>query len=198
MAVAVLFGGILGTGGDLPLIAIQILWVNLATDGLPAIALAVDPAAPDIMKRQPRPRNESIFTRRVLGLITIGGVWSMLVNISIFVWALRSGKSLVEAQGLVFMTLILIQFIKAFNYRSDRLSLFKVGVFSNKWLIAAVLVSFGMTVPILYVPVLREVFNTYPLPMADWIIVVLAAVSVFPVLEVSKLLLHRNSNNQSH
>jgi Ca2+-transporting ATPase len=141
MAVAVLFGGILGTGGDLPLIAIQILWVNLATDGLPAIALAVDPAAPDIMKRQPRPRNESIFKRRVLGLITIGGVWSMIVNISIFVWALRSGKSLVEAQGLVFMTLILIQFIKAFNYRSDRLSIFELGIFKNRWLVWAVLVS---------------------------------------------------------
>ncbi|MDO8715968.1 MAG: cation-translocating P-type ATPase [Dehalococcoidales bacterium] len=193
MAVVVLFGGLLGTGGDLPLIAIQILWVNLATDGLPAIALAVDPAAPDIMQRRPRPRNESVFTRPVLGLITVGGVWSMLVNVAIFVWAIRSGKSLIEAQGLVFMTLILIQFIKAFNYRSDRLSLFKIGILGNKWLIGAVLVSFGMTVPILYVPVLQEVFHTYPLPLVDWIIVLVSAATIFPVLEISKLVIRRRT-----
>ena len=191
MAVVVLFGGLLGTGGDLPLIAIQILWVNLATDGLPAIALAVDPAAPDIMKRRPRPRNESVFTRPVLSLITIGGVWSMLVNVAIFVWAIKSGKSLLEAQGLVFMTLILIQFIKAFNYRSDRLSLFKIGILGNKWLIGAVLVSFAMTLPILYVPVLQEVFHTYPLPVVDWVIVAVSAATIFPVLEISKLVIRR-------
>lgn len=191
MAIVVLFGGLLGTGGDLPLIAIQILWVNLATDGLPAIALAVDPAAPDIMKRQPRPRNESIFTRPVLGLITIGGVWSMVINVAIFTWAIRSGKSLIEAQGLVFMTLIIIQFIKAFNYRSDRLSLFKIGILGNKWLVGAVLVSFAMTVPILYVPVLQEVFHTYPLPLVDWVIVLLSSFTIFPVLEISKLVIRR-------
>lgn len=198
MAVAVLFGGLLGTGGELPLIAIQILWVNLATDGLPAIALAVDPSAPDIMKRRPRPRNESIFTRPVIGLITVGGVWSMLVNIAIFVWALRMGKSVAEAQGLVFMALIIIQFVKAFNYRSDRLSLFQIGVFGNKWLIVAVLVSFAMTLPILYVPFLQNVFNAYPLPLEDWVIVLLSASSVFPVLEVSKLILRRFSSYRYH
>ena len=83
----------------------------------------------------------------------------MVVNVAIFVWALKAGKSLLEAQGLVFMTLIIIQFIKAFNYRSDRLSLFNIGIFSNKWLVGAVIISFAMTVPILYVPVLQEVFH---------------------------------------
>ena len=197
MAVAVLFGGLLGTGGALPLIAIQILWLNLATDGLPAIALAVDPAAPDIMKRQPRPRNESVFTRPVVGLITIGGVWSMLINMAIFVWAMGVGKSLIEAQGLVFMTLILIQFFKAFNYRSDRLSIFKIGMLGNKWLIVAVLISLGMTIPLLYVPFLQEVFHTYPLPLVDWIIVVVSAATIFPVLEISKLVIRDDSARRS-
>lgn len=195
MGIAVLFGGLLGTGGALPLIAIQILWVNLATDGLPAVALAVDPATPDIMKRPPRLRNESIFTRPVIALITIGGVWSMVVNIAIFVWALREGKSLIEAQSLVFATLIIIQFFKAFNYRSDRLSILEMGFFKNKWLVLAILWEICLFLLIVYVPVLQEVFNTYPLPLADWIIVLVSAFTIFPVLEISKLVIRRLSKS---
>jgi Ca2+-transporting ATPase len=193
MAIGILFGTLMGTGGALPLIAIQILWVNLATDGLPAIALAADPAAPDIMKRRPRPRTETIFTPPVTALIAIGGVWSTVVNLGIFSWALGAGKSLIEAQCLVFMTLIVIQFFKAFNYRSDRLSVFEIGILGNKWLIGAVLVSFGMTLPLLYVPFLQETFNTYPLTMVDWIIVILSSASIFIVLEVGKLVIRRLS-----
>jgi len=189
MAVGILFSGLLGTGGALPLIAIQILWVNLATDGLPAIALAVDPAAPDIMKRKPRPRNENIFVGPVGALVVLGGVWSAVVNLSIFVWALHDGKSLIEAQCLVFMTLIVIQFFKSFNFRSDRLSIFEVGFLKNKWLILAVLVSFGMTLPLLYVPFLQDVFHTYPLPWLDWVIVILSSVTIFVVLEIGKLII---------
>ena len=189
MAVGILFSGLLGTGGALPLIAIQILWVNLATDGLPAIALAVDPAAPDIMKRKPRPRNENIFVGPVGALVVLGGVWSAVVNLGIFVWALRDGKSLIEAQALVFMTLIVIQFFKSFNFRSDRLSIFEVGFLKNKWLILAVLVSFGMTLPLLYVPFLQDVFHTYPLPWLDWVIVILSSATIFIVLELGKLII---------
>ena len=195
MGIAVLFGGLLGTGGALPLIAIQILWVNLATDGLPAVALAVDPPAPDIMKRRPRPRNESIFSRSVITLITVGGVWSTIVNIAIFVWALREGKSLVEAQSLVFATLIIIQFFKAFNYRSDRLSILEIGFFKNKWLVLAILWEIGLFLLIVYVPVLQGVFNTYPLPLVDWIIVLVSAATIFPVLEISKLIIRRLSKS---
>jgi len=191
MAGAILFGTFIGTGGALPLIAIQILWVNLATDGLPAIALAVDPAAPDIMQRKPRPRNQTIFTRPVVALVVLGGIWSTVVNLGIFSWALGSGKSLIEAQCLVFMTLIVIQFFKSFNFRSDRLSILQIGMTKNKWLIAAVLVSFGMTVPLLYFPFFQEVFHTYPLGLVDWAIVVLASSTIFGVLELGKLVIRR-------
>jgi len=191
MAGAILFGTFIGTGGALPLIAIQILWVNLATDGLPAIALAVDPAALDIMKRKPRPRNQTIFIRPVVALVVLGGIWSTVVNLSIFSWALGSGKSLIEAQCLVFMTLIVIQFFKSFNFRSDRLSILQIGMTKNKWLIAAVLVSFGMTVPLLYFPFFQEVFHTYPLNLVDWAIVVLASATIFGVLEVGKFVIRR-------
>ncbi|MBU05622.1 MAG: ATPase [Dehalococcoidales bacterium] len=192
MAIAIIFGGLLGTDGALPLIAIQILWVNLATDGLPAIALALDPSVPDIMKRQPRPRTETIFTRPVTILILLGGVWSTVVNLAIFVWALGSGKSLIEAQSLVFVTLVIIQFFKAFNYRSDRLSILEIGIFKNRWLIAAVISQTILLLFLIYVPFLQGPFNTYPLPLVDWIIVVVSAATIFPVLEIGKLMIRRS------
>ncbi|MBI4304314.1 MAG: calcium-transporting P-type ATPase, PMR1-type [Chloroflexi bacterium] len=191
MGVAILFGGFIGTGGALPLIAIQILWVNLATDGLPAIALAADPAAPDIMKRKPRPRGQGIFSRSVVMLMLIGGAWIAAVSIGVFIWALGAGKSETEAQGIVFMTLIIMELFAAFGFRSDRLSLFQIGVFRNRWLIGAVLISFGMTVPLLYIPFLQDVFHTFPLGTADWVIIAIASFSILPVLEVAKLVIRR-------
>lgn len=191
MAGGILLGGLLGTGGTLPLIAIQILWVNLATDGLPAIALSVDPAAPDIMKRKPRPRTETVFTRPVITLMVLGGVWIAAVCLGIFSWAIRIGKSDVETHCLVFITLCLMEFFAAFVFRSDRLSIFEVGFLKNKWLILAVLVSFGMTLPLLYVPFLQEVFHTYALPWQDWVIVVLSSVTILVVLEIGKLIMRR-------
>jgi Ca2+-transporting ATPase len=191
MAVAILFGSFFGTGGALPLIAVQILWVNLATDGLPAIALAVDPAAPDIMKRKPRPRNQTIFTRPVGALMIVGGIWVAVVTMYIFTWALGAGKNLIEAQCLVFMTINMLEFFAAFSFRSDRLSILQVGPFKNRWLIAAVAASFGMTIPLLYVPTLQGVFHTYPLGLADWTIVVLASATIFGVIELGKFVIRR-------
>lgn len=192
MAVAMLFGSFLGTGGALPLVAIQILWVNLVTDGLPALALSVDPPAPDIMKKPPRSRNENVFTVPVTSLIILGGTWSMVVNLGIFIWAIGDGKGLVEAQCLVFMTLILIQLFKAFNFRSDHLHVFEVGLFSNRWLVLSVAISFLISLPLLYVPFLQGVFNTYPLSGQDWLIVVLSSLTIFPVLEIGKAIIRRS------
>jgi Ca2+-transporting ATPase len=193
MAGAILFGGLLNTGGALPLIAIQILWVNLATDGLPAIALGVDPAAPDIMKRQPRPRNETVFSRPVLSLMVLGGVWIALVTLAMFIWGIRTGKTEEETHCLVFMTINIMEFFAAFAFRSERLSIFEIGVFSNRWLNLAVLASFGLTLPLLYVPFLQEIFHTYALPWSDWVILILASVTMLVVLEVGKLVIRRVS-----
>ena len=140
MAGAILLGPLIGLPyGAIPLIAIQILWVNLATDGLPAIALSIDPPAPDIMKQKPRKRGQGIFTKPVLTLMAVGGLWSCLVNLGIFKWALDSGRGMLEAQALCFLTLIIIQFFKAYNFRSDKHSIFKIGFFKNKWLNLAIL-----------------------------------------------------------
>jgi Ca2+-transporting ATPase len=197
MAGAILLGPVIGLPyGAIPLIAIQILWVNLATDGLPAIALSIDPPAPDIMKQKPRKRGQGIFTKPVLTLMAIGGLWSCLVNLGIFKWALDSGRGMLEAQGLCFLTLILIQFFKAYNFRSDKHSIFKIGFFKNKWLNLAIIWETILLVIIVYTPFLQQSFHTFALSAIDWVIVIVAAGTVFPVLELAKLVIRRQENKR--
>lgn len=192
MAGAILFGPLIGLPyGAIPLIAVQILFVNLVTDGLPALALSVDPADPDIMRQKPRPRGQGIFTKQVVVLMSIGGIWSALVNLGIFKWALDVGKGMVEAQSLTFLTLIMIQFFKAYNFRSDKKSIFEIGMFKNKWLNVAVLSQIVLMWIIIEVPLFNELFNTYPLTVLEWVIVILLAGTVFPVLEISKAVMRR-------
>jgi Ca2+-transporting ATPase len=172
-------------GMPLPLTAVQILYVNLATDGLPALALAVDPPEEDLMRRPPRDPRTGIFTRPVLTLTVLGGVWSMLVNIGLFAWALGSGRAVAEAVTMTFVSLVLIQFFKAYNFRSDRHSVL-VRPFANKWLNLAIVWELAALALVLYLPMLNKPFGTFPLPVEDWIIVIVAAFTVSPVLELAK------------
>jgi len=187
MAGAILFGPLIGLPyGVIPLIAIQILFVNLVTDGLPAIALSVDPPDPDIMGQKPRPRGQGVFTRPVVILMVTAGIWSCLVNLGIFKWALDVGRGMIEAQCLCFLTLIIIQFFKAYNFRSDKKSVLQIGLFKNKWLNLSIISQVLLMLVIIYVPFLQEPFHTFPLSAIDWAIVILLAGSIFPVLEISK------------
>jgi Ca2+-transporting ATPase len=182
MAGATLFGI------PLPLTAVQILYVNLATDGLPALALAVDPAEPGIMQRPPNDRKRGIFTRPVMALMLAGGLWSMLVNLVLFEWARHSGRSLSEAMTMTFVSLVLIQFFKAYNFRSEKEHVFRKP-FSNRWLNLAILWELVMLAAIIYVPALTAPFGTFAMPAEDWVIVVGGALTIVPVIEVVKWLI---------
>ena len=189
MAIVILLGPLFGLpAGTIPLIAIQLLYVNLATDGLPAIALSVDPPDLDIMRQKPRPRSQTIFTAPVMRYLAGAGIWTALVTLAVFLWAVDSGKDPLEAQGVCFLTLILIEFFNAFNCRSLEYSLFKIGPFSNRWLIWAILATMAMTVPIFYVPFLEEIFHVHALTLTDWIVAILAASTIFIVAEIYKLI----------
>jgi Ca2+-transporting ATPase len=177
-------------GLPLPLSAVQILYVNLATDGLPALALAVDPVEADLMRRKPRNPRMGIFTRPVVTLMLIGGVWSTLVNLSMFAYLLTSDRSQAEAMTMTFAGLVLIQFFKAYNFRSDRLSVLE-RPFANKWLNRAIVWELIMLSLIIYLPFLHEPFNTFSLTLVDWVIVVVTAFTVVPVLELGKWLVRR-------
>jgi Ca2+-transporting ATPase len=177
-------------GLPIPLTAVQILYVNLATDGLPALALSVDPPEKDLMKRKPRDPRTGIFTRPVVTLMVLGGIWSTIINLGLFTWALNAGKSLEQAMTMTFVSLVLIQFFKAYNFRSDRHSVLNQP-FANKWLNIAIVWELALLFMILYVPFLHEAFGTYYLSLEDWLIVVALAVTIVPVLEIVKWLERR-------
>ena len=180
-----LMGAAVLLGLPLPLSAVQILYVNLATDGLPALALAVDPPEPDLMRRKPRNVRTGIFTRPVIILMVVGGLWSMTVNLGVFVWALNSGRDIKEAMTMTFVLLVLIQFFKAYNFRSDHRSVL-AQPFANKWLNVAIVWQLALLVLIVYLPFLHEPFGTFSLPLLDWTIVIFLAFTVSPVLELAK------------
>jgi Ca2+-transporting ATPase len=180
-----LMAGAALAGLPLPLTAVQILYVNLATDGLPALALAVDPPEPDLMQRKPRDPRVGVFTRPLVVLLLSGGLWSALVNLTLFVWLLQTGRSVEQAMAMTFVSLVLIQFFKAYNYRSDRLSVLR-RPFANKWLNAAVGWELLLLAVVVHAPVLQEPFGTFNLGPADWAIAAVLAFSVVPVLETVK------------
>jgi Ca2+-transporting ATPase len=177
-------------GLPLPLTAVQILYVNLATDGLPALALSVDPPEDDLMEQAPRNTNSGVFTRSVVTLMIVGGVWSTVVNLTLFTWALESGRSVTLAMSMTFVSLVLIEFIKAYNFRSDRHSMFH-RPFANKWLNLAILWEVALLVFIMSFEPLHEPFGTSPLSRTDWLITLIPALTLSPVLELTKWLISR-------
>ena len=187
--IGLMVGAVL-SGLPLPLSAVQILYVNLATDGLPALALAVDPAERDLMDRPPRNPRTGIFTRPVVTLIVAGGAWSTAINLGLFAWALSSGRPLREAMALVFVSLVVVQLIKAFNFRSDRRHVFD-RPFANRWLNLAVVWESALLLAIIYVPPLQEAFGTFALTEQDWLLILGLTLTVLPVLELVKWMVRR-------
>lgn len=156
-------------GMPLPLVPIQILWVNLITDGLPAMALAVDPAEEETMKRPPRKPTEGVFAGGLGWKIISRGFLIGVVTLVAFMIAIET-KSLIEAQTIAFSTLVLAQLIHVFDCRSDH-SIFHRNLFENKPLILAVLSSLFLLAIVIYYEPLQPVFSTSPLSLADWLLV---------------------------
>jgi len=177
-----LMAGAAFAGLPLPLTAVQILYVNLATDGLPALSLAVDPPEADLMQRRPRDPRAGIFTRPLVALLLVGGFWSALVNLSLFTWLLRSGRPLDEAMAMTFVSLVLIQFFKAYNYRSDRYSVLR-RPFANRWLNLAVAWEALLLGIVIYLPFLQGPFGTFSFGWKEWAMTVTLALTIAPVLE---------------
>jgi P-type Ca2+ transporter type 2C len=175
----------------LPLLATQLLWVNLVTDGAPALALGVDPASPRVMTQPPRPHDEGAITRRMwVGIVVVGVVMAagtlLVLDASLPGGLIDGSGSLRYAQTMAFTTLVFFSLFTVFASRSDERSAF-VGLFSNKWLWAAVLLSIVLQLAVVYVPFLQQAFSTAPLGAGDWLICVAVASSVLWVRELTKL-----------
>ncbi|WP_459349039.1 calcium-translocating P-type ATPase, PMCA-type [Clostridium estertheticum] len=154
-----------------PLLPIQILFVNLVTDGLPAIALGVDPADTDIMLEKPRGKNESVFSRGLTEKIIIRGCLIGVCTILSFIGGKYYGMSIEACRTLALGTLVLSQLIHVFECRSEKHSLFEINPFTNMYLLGAVSISVIMLLSIVYIPFLQSVFHTIPLNLGQWLIV---------------------------
>ena len=172
-------------GVPVPLSAVQILYVNLATDGLPALALAVDPPEPDRMKQKPRDSKKGIFTKPLVSLMCFGGIWSSLVNLSVYLGALQKGYDQARAMTLTFVTLVMIQFLAAYCFRSTSDTVFR-RPFANRWLNLAVVWELGLLFLVVHWGVLQAPFGTVDLTPTEWIVTTLAACTIVPALEVAK------------
>jgi Ca2+-transporting ATPase len=158
-------------GLPIPLRPIQLLWLNLVTDGAPALALGLEKGDPDIMKRPPRPTKEPVINREMLLGVVVQAVVMTAAVLSAFVYGLhRFPNHLAGAQTIAFATLICSELLRAYTARSERHPLFRIGVFKNHAMQYAVGTSMVLLLLVVYVPFLQKVFGTVPLGPGDWLV----------------------------
>ncbi|MBI2864051.1 MAG: calcium-transporting P-type ATPase, PMR1-type [Chloroflexi bacterium] len=176
-------------GLPMPLLAIQILWINLVTDGLPALALGVEPAEPGVMRRPPRPPHESIFARGLWQHIIWVGLMMAAGSLAVMVWGLAN-YSLETTRTMVFLTLASFQMFHVLAIRSERESVFKVGFFSNPYLTGGVALAFALQLAITYLPLLQATFSTTSLDILQLGVCLGVSHSIFWAVEAEKWLWH--------
>jgi Ca2+-transporting ATPase len=176
-------------GLPIPLLPIHILWINLLTDSLPALALSAEPAEKDIMERPPRHPQESIFAQG-LGIHAIW-VGFLMAGIALFVqaWSIRTEHA--HWQTMVFTVLSLTQLGHVLAIRSEKESLFRIGLFSNKFLIGAVVLTFILQMATIYVPALNPIFKTEPLTLPELAFTLILSSVIFFAVEIEKLFKRR-------
>jgi Ca2+-transporting ATPase len=177
------FAGLVGL--PLPLLALQILWVNLTTDGPPALALGVEPPEPDLMRRPPRTANEPVFTTPMyvamlgMGLIMFFG----LLPVFYVYW---QAEGVTKGQTMVLVSMILFELLRAFSCRSMRFTILQLGFFTNGWLVLANLGSALMMVAVIYIPSWAKAFHTVPITLGDWGVALAVGGGGFILVEAGK------------
>lgn len=168
--------------------AIQLLWINLTTDGLPAIALSVDPGDPDLMEQRPRDPKESIFTRDIkIYLTAIPVIMTVILLFGYFYYRPWEGaEQLINARTQLFTALIMMELTNALSARSLKYPIFKVGVFKNKMLWYALISSFALQLFVLYTPGVQTVFSVTSPSIMHWIIAITSVLLIFSTLEIGK------------
>lgn len=180
--ILVIFMAIL-IGWPLPLIAIQILWINLLTDGLPGLALGLDPHSKDIMKKPPRKREEKIISRDVVHNIAIVGFVMMVGTLFLFY---SYGIDSIKAKSIAFTTLAMFQLFNVLTYRAKN---FKINFKTSKYLIGSVIITILMQIAVLYTP-LNVAFKTVPIGLLDWVKILLVTCLLYIILESRKMFLN--------
>lgn len=175
-----------------PLLPIQLLWLNLVTDSFPALALGVEKGEPDIMDQKPRDPNEPIIDRGMMVSIVFQSIAVAGGSLLAYYWAMQRyplaynalgeviPESLIHARTITFATLITAELLRAYSSRSQKFTLLKIGIFTNKAMVLATSFAFALLLLVLYIPFLQEIFYTFPLGLVDWEIVL--AFAFIPLL----------------
>jgi Ca2+-transporting ATPase len=164
-------------GLPLPMLPIQVLWLNIVSDGLPALALSVDPYDTDIMEREPRNPNEGIFQGMLLFVVIAAVVAFLAELILMLIWRNTGFVDLQRLRTVIFTSTVLFELFFVFNCRSEKYSVFRTNPFRNPALVLAVAVSFALQLAVVYIPFLQPLFETVPLTVSDWLIVLVIASS---------------------
>ena len=180
--VAIFFGLLLGL--ETPLLAIQLLWINLVTDSFPAIALGMEPAEKDIMNRKPNDSKKSIFADGLWEKIFVEGF--MIGILTLFAFSLGNNLYGIEVgRTMAFLSLGLLELVHSFNIRSEE-SIFKAGIFGNKYLVGALILGAILQIGVVCVPILADIFSLVPLNTIQWLYVCLISISPILIMEVQK------------
>jgi len=174
-------------GLPLPLLATQILWVNMVDDGLPNMALALEPKEEGLMDSPPRPPDEPLITKPMRWLIGIISIMNAVALLFIFWWYLRTGHPVEEARTMAFTLMGVDSLLYVFSVRSFRHSIFTSHFWRNKWLLLACGVGFLLQLAAIYLPFLQNVFETFPLDLIDWAWILASVIVVMTVIEVVKI-----------
>jgi Ca2+-transporting ATPase len=173
-------------GMPMPLLPIHILWINLVTDSLPALALAAEKAEPDVMHRPPRAPSESLFAQGLGYHIVWVGLLMAGITLGLQAWAIKQGIQ--HWQTMVFTVLALAQLSHVLAVRSDKIFVFRLGLFSNLQLLLVVVFTFVLQMMVIYLPLMNRIFKTHPLSVNELFICLLAAMLVFHAVELEKWL----------
>ncbi|MHB1160522.1 MAG: calcium-translocating P-type ATPase, SERCA-type [Chloroflexota bacterium] len=182
-------------GMPVPLRPIQLLWLNLLTDGLPALALGMEKAEPGIMKRPPRPKTEAILNREMQIGIAVQGIAIMTATLGAFSIGLQRNSSYEEAQTMAFATLVISELLRAYTARSEYYSIFALGIFSNKYMVGATLLSSALILLPLYLTFLHPIFDVVTPDAQDWMVILGFALIPSMAAEVTKTFLRQFSSS---
>ena len=177
------------SGTPLPLLPVHLLWINLVTDGLPALALATDPIDPDVLSRPPRRAASPLADRRLLVSTLLAGCLTAAVTFAVFLYELRAGSGVATARNAAFSVLVISELLRAFGERSETRSLWQVGLLSNVRLFAVVAASFGLQLVIHHSPALETFFQTEPISLSQCAVWISLGTLPLALLELRKLVL---------
>jgi len=191
--ILLVFSSIAVFNWPIPLLPIQLLWLNLVTDSFPALALGVEKGEPDIMSHPPRNTDEAILDRKMLLGVSFQSLAIAAASLLSFWWAQNSygSENLALVRTIVFTTLITAELLRAYSSRSQKYTLFKIGFFSNRQMVLATLGAFALLLVVLYVPFLQDIFYTQALTFNEWKVIIPLAFIPLIVGELSKIVLSR-------